>query len=88
MLEKVSADEAARVRLGLRFSLGTVLDKQDKIIEKMLENAETKAPEQLKFKGTLTDVYLHKLTLKDSIWFMWENKVETGPRFDPASAAE
>lgn len=27
MLEKVSADEAARVRLGLRFSLGTVLDK-------------------------------------------------------------
>ena len=45
----------------------------------MQRNAETNPAERVVFKGKPTEVYLHKLTLKDSIWFMWENKCKTGP---------
>ena len=45
----------------------------------MLESAKRFPPDRVVFKGKPTDVFLHKLTTKDSIWFMWENRCETGP---------
>ena len=50
-------------------------------------NAETNPPERVVFKGKPTEVYLHKLTLKDSIWLMWENKCKTGPHATEASGS-
>ena len=46
----------------------------------MLELADTTCkPERLVFKGKTTDVFQYKMTLKDSIWFMWINKQVEGP---------
>ena len=45
----------------------------------MIESAKRFPPDRVVFKGKPTEVFLHKLTLKDSIWFMWENRCETGP---------
>ena len=42
----------------------------------MTNAAMTNPPERLFYKGKQTDVYLHRLNLKDSIWLMWENKTE------------
>ena len=45
----------------------------------MLNAPEREGPQQLRFKGIPTEVYLYTLSLKDSIWLMWENKTERGP---------
>ena len=51
----------------------------------MLSDAETNYPDALKFKGKPTEVFLHRLTLKDCIWFMWENKCQSAPHAPDAN---
>jgi len=53
----------------------------------MLLNAKTTPPDRLVFKGKPIDVYIYKLILKDSIWFMWENKCKTGPHAEEKKVA-
>ena len=56
-----------------------IIESEEQVIAKILEKASTNPPDQIRFKGKPTEVYLHKLTLKDSIWLMWENKTKNGP---------
>ena len=88
MLEKINQDELATVRTGFRYCQGVGVNNEEQAIAMMLRNAETNPPERVVFKGKPTEVYLHKLTLKDSIWLMWENKCKTGPHATEGSNSE
>lgn len=88
MLEKVTEDEPANVRLRFQYCLGVALENEEQVLAKMLKNAKIQAPDQLTFKGKPSNVYLHKLVLKDSIWLMWENKNKSGPLFNKYAAAQ
>ena len=60
------------MRMSFKFCIGSGNLTADQVAAKMLELADTTCkPERLMFKGNPTDVYLYKMTLKDSIWFMW-----------------
>ena len=79
MLEKINQEEPASVRTGFCYCLIDCIESEEQVIAKMLKNAETTQPDAIQFKGKPTEVYLHKLTLNDSIWLMWQNKCQTGP---------
>ena len=80
MLEKIDEAQNATVRVSYKYGLGVEIDGEEEIVKQMKKQVESGVkPERIVFKKQPTEVYLYKLALKDSIWFMWENKCEEGP---------
>ena len=45
-----------------------------------MRNSETNPPLRIEYKKKMTDVYMHTLNTKDSIYFLWENKTSLQER--------
>ena len=79
MLEKIHENEPGNVKTSFAYAMVEVVDTEAKVVAKMLEMNQ---PDKIVFKGKPTEVYSYKMTLKDSIYFMWENRCKFGPHAD------
>jgi len=87
VLNKVNEESKSKVNVGISYSLGVPVEDEGEILAKMREQQKKVKPDQLVFQGKRTEVFMHKLTLKESVWFMWENLTKLAPHAPVGQAA-
>ena len=74
LFEKVDRDAQSKIKFSFQYSTAMLFDSDEKVVTEIMRNSETNPPLRIEYKKKMTEVYMHTLNTKDSIYFLWENK--------------
>ena len=79
----------SRVKFSFQYSTARSINSDEEVIAEIMRNSETNPPLRVEYKKKQTEVYMHTLNTKDTIYFLWENKtpehVKGGHGQEPAN---